>query len=54
VGVKLRFRLILKEEHRQRVFKNRVMKEIFGAEEDVSGGWKKCLIYFTPYRIILG
>ena len=34
--------LTLREEHRLRVFKNRVLREIFGAERDeVTGEWKK-------------
>jgi hypothetical protein len=32
--------LILREEHRPRVFENRVLKKIFGAKRDeVTGGW---------------
>jgi hypothetical protein len=58
VGVKLRSLLILREEHIQRVFKNRVMKKIFGDQKDVSGGGKKMLneslIIFTPCQIISG
>jgi hypothetical protein len=34
--------LILREEHRLRVFKNRVMRRIFGLKTDeVMGGWRK-------------
>jgi hypothetical protein len=32
----------LREEHRLRVFKSRVMRRIFGLKKDeVTGGWKK-------------
>jgi hypothetical protein len=34
--------LILREEHRQRVFENRVLRRIFGPKRDeVTGGWRK-------------
>jgi hypothetical protein len=34
--------LILKEEHRLRVFENRVMRRIFGSKRDeVTGGWRE-------------
>jgi hypothetical protein len=34
--------LALKEEHRPRVFENRVLRRIFGQKRDeVIGGWKK-------------
>jgi hypothetical protein len=34
--------LILREEHRLRVFENRVLRRIFGPERDeVTGGWRK-------------
>jgi hypothetical protein len=34
--------VILREEHRLRVFENRVLRKIFGAERDeVTGGWRK-------------
>jgi hypothetical protein len=34
--------LTLKEEHRQRVFENRVLRRIFGPKRDeVTGGWRK-------------
>jgi hypothetical protein len=34
--------LNLREEHRLRVFENRVLKRIFGPKRDeVTGGWKK-------------
>jgi hypothetical protein len=33
---------VLKEEHRLRVFENRVLKRIFGPKRDeVTGGWEK-------------
>jgi hypothetical protein len=34
--------LTLREEHRLRVFKNRVLRRIFGSKRDeVTGGWRK-------------
>jgi hypothetical protein len=34
--------LTLREEHRQRVFENRVLRRIFGPKrDDVTGEWKK-------------
>jgi hypothetical protein len=34
--------LTLREEHRLRVFENRVLKRIFGSKRDeVTGGWRK-------------
>jgi hypothetical protein len=34
--------LTLREEHRRRVFENRVLRRIFGAKRDeVAGGWRK-------------
>jgi hypothetical protein len=34
--------LTLREEHRLRVFENRVLRRIFGAErKEVIGGWRK-------------
>jgi hypothetical protein len=34
--------LTLREEHKQRVFENRVLKRIFGPKRDgVTGGWRK-------------
>jgi hypothetical protein len=34
--------LTLREEHRLRVFENRVLRRIFGPERDeVTGGWRK-------------
>jgi hypothetical protein len=34
--------LILREEHRLRVFENRVLRRIFGLKRDeVTGGWRK-------------
>jgi hypothetical protein len=36
----VKFDLILKEEHRQSVFENEVLREIFGPiRQDVTGGW---------------
>jgi hypothetical protein len=31
----------LREEHRLRVFQNRVLREIFGAKRDEDGSWRK-------------
>jgi hypothetical protein len=52
--VKLWF-LTLREEHRLRVFENRVLRRIFGPKEDeVIGGWRKlhseelCNLYSSP------
>jgi hypothetical protein len=34
--------LTLREEHRLRVFENRVLRRIFGSKKDkVTGGWRK-------------
>jgi hypothetical protein len=36
------FQQHVKEEHRQRVFENRVLRRIFGPKRDgVMGGWRK-------------
>jgi hypothetical protein len=36
--------LILREEHRLRVFENRVIRRIYGSKTDgVTGGWRKLL-----------
>jgi hypothetical protein len=36
--------LTLREEHRQRVFENRVLRRIFGPKRgEVTGGWRKLL-----------
>jgi hypothetical protein len=47
--------LTLREEHRLRVFENRVLKRIFGPKRDeVTGGWRKLHndefhnLYFSP------
>jgi hypothetical protein len=47
--------LTLREEHRPRVFKNRVLRRIFGPKRDeVTGGWRKLYneelhsLYFSP------
>jgi hypothetical protein len=51
--------LTLREEHRLRVFENRVLRRIFGPErEEVTGGWRKlhmrsCIICVI-YKILLG
>jgi hypothetical protein len=31
----------LREEHRLRVFENRVLSRIFGPKDEVTGGWRK-------------
>jgi hypothetical protein len=33
--------LTLREEHRLRVFENKVLRRIFGPNRDVPGGWRK-------------
>jgi hypothetical protein len=39
---KITWSLTLREEHRLRVFENRVLRGIFGAKRDVvTGGWRK-------------
>jgi hypothetical protein len=44
--------LILREEQRLRVFKNRVLRRIFEPKgEEVTGGWRKKL---KAYRILVG
>jgi hypothetical protein len=47
--------LTLREEHRLRVFENRVLRRIFGPKRDeVTGEWRKLhndelhILYFTP------
>jgi hypothetical protein len=36
--------LILREEHRLRVFENRVLRRVFGPKRDeMTGGWRKLL-----------
>jgi hypothetical protein len=46
--------LALREEHRLRVFENRVLKRIFGPKKDeVTGGWRRLHnelhnLYFSP------
>jgi hypothetical protein len=49
------FSLMLREEHRLRVFENRVLTRIFGPKrDDVTGGWRKLHneelhgLYFSP------
>jgi hypothetical protein len=37
--------LILRRDHRLKVFENRVLRRIFGQRRDeVTGGWKKCIM----------
>ena len=50
--------LILREEHRLRVFENRVLRRIFGRKRDkVTGEWRKLHkeelndLYFSPYIV---
>jgi hypothetical protein len=50
----------LREEHRLRVFENRVLRRIFGPKRDeVTGGWRKLhneelhSLYSSPSRIII-
>jgi hypothetical protein len=52
--------LTLREEHRLRVFENRVLRRIFGPKRDeVTGGWRKLHneelhnLYFSPSIIIM-
>jgi hypothetical protein len=59
MGVKLGS-LTLREEHRLRVFENRVLMRIFGPKrEEVTGGWRKlhdeelCYLYYSPSIIEL-
>jgi hypothetical protein len=49
----------LREEHRLRVFENRVLRRIFGPEREVDGLWKKNCIMMNfmtciLHRILLG
>jgi hypothetical protein len=40
----LELALTLREEHRLRVFENRVLRRIFGPKRDeVTGEWRKCI-----------
>jgi hypothetical protein len=42
MGVK--FGLSLREDHRQKVFENRVLRRIFGPKRDeMMGEWRKCI-----------
>jgi hypothetical protein len=50
--------LFLREEHRLRVFENRVLRRIFGPKKDeVVGGWRKRLneefhnLYYSPRKL---
>jgi hypothetical protein len=50
--------LIVREEHRLRVFENRVLRRIFGSKRyEVVGGWRRlhneelCNLYFSPSMI---
>jgi hypothetical protein len=47
----------LREEHRLRVFENRVLRTIFGPEKDeVTGEWRKLrsFIFYSYPQILLG
>jgi hypothetical protein len=51
--------LTLREEHRQRVFDNSVLRRIFGPKRDeVTGEWRKLhmrsFIFYTPSQILVG
>jgi hypothetical protein len=51
--------LTLREEHRLRVFENRVLRRIFGPKSDeVTGEWRNCtmgsFIICTHHQILLG
>jgi hypothetical protein len=50
--------LILREEHRVRVFENRVLRRIFGPKREEDGSWRKFhngeLIACILHRILLG
>jgi hypothetical protein len=38
--------LTLREEHRLKVFENRMLRRIFGPKrEEVAGGWKYCITF---------
>jgi hypothetical protein len=39
--MKLRASLTLREEHRLRVFENRVLRRIFGPKREEDGSWRK-------------
>jgi hypothetical protein len=44
--------VLLREEHRLRVFENRVLKRIFGPKRDeMTGEWKNCIMRnFAKYN----
>jgi hypothetical protein len=48
------FSRTLREEHRQRVFENRVLRKIFGPKRDEVGGWRKLqneeLVLFAKFN----
>jgi hypothetical protein len=45
--------LILREEHRQKVFENRVLRRVFGSKRDeVTGGWRKLHDLYSSLSII--
>jgi hypothetical protein len=49
--------LSLLEEHRLRVFENRMLSKVLGLREDVTGNWKKLIMnrfmHRTAYHILL-
>jgi hypothetical protein len=56
MGVKLGLSLILQEEHRLRVFKNRMLSKVLGHKwDEVKGEWKRLhndeLYDCTPHQI---
>jgi len=45
--------LTLREKHRQRVFENRVLRQIFGPKRDeVTGEWKRLNDQYSPPNIM--
>jgi hypothetical protein len=45
--------LTLREEHRLRIFENRVLRRIFGQRRDeVAGGWRNCITRNSSPNII--
>jgi hypothetical protein len=48
--------LTLREEHRLRVFENRVLRKIFGPKREEDGSWRIMMNFMTCilHRILLG
>jgi hypothetical protein len=42
----------LREEHRLRVFENRVLRRIFGPKREEDGSWRNCIAYIL-HRVLL-